>query len=191
MALCISNTPIPGIQKHLCWPIGYRGMGVWGAIPEPKQFFWHCAVQTPPFLGIQNTFAGLWGAVVSVFGAPPQIPNNIFGIVHFNHHHRRYPKTPLLAYGVPWYGCLERHPRTQTTFFRIVHFKRPNPRYPKTPLLACRVQGYGCLGRHPRTQTIFLALCISNTPILGIQKHVCWRVGYSGMGVWGATPKPK
>ena len=24
--LCGSNSPIPGIQKHLCWPVGYSGM---------------------------------------------------------------------------------------------------------------------------------------------------------------------
>ena len=28
LALCSSNTPIPGIQKHFCWPMGYRDMGV-------------------------------------------------------------------------------------------------------------------------------------------------------------------
>ena len=42
----------------------------------------------------------------------------------------RYPKTPLLAYGVQWYGCLGRHPRTQTILFGIVQFKHPHPRYP-------------------------------------------------------------
>ena len=26
-----------GIQKHLCWPLGYSGMGVWGATPEPEE----------------------------------------------------------------------------------------------------------------------------------------------------------
>ena len=26
-------------------------------------------------------------------------------------------------------------------------------------------------------------------PILGTQKHLCWTVGYSGMGVWDSTPE--
>ena len=43
-----ANTPILGIQKHLFWPIVRRGLGVWGATPEPHQLFWHCAAQTPP-----------------------------------------------------------------------------------------------------------------------------------------------
>ena len=25
-----------GIQKHLCWPMGYSGKDVWGATPEDK-----------------------------------------------------------------------------------------------------------------------------------------------------------
>ena len=37
-SLCpISNTPIPGIQKHIFRPMICRGMGVSGATPEPKQ----------------------------------------------------------------------------------------------------------------------------------------------------------
>ena len=37
-------------------------------------------------------------------------PKQYFGIVQFKHQHPRYPKTPLLAYGVQWYGCLDCHP---------------------------------------------------------------------------------
>ena len=48
--------------------------------------------------------------------------------------HLRYPKTPLLAYGLQRYGCLGRHPRTQTIFLGIVHLKHHHPRCPKTPL---------------------------------------------------------
>ena len=137
--------------------------------------------------------------------------------MHFEDHHPRYSKTPLLACRVQWYGCLGCHQRNQTTFFGIVHFKHPRPRYPKTLMLANRVPRYGCLARHPGTRTIFFGivhfkhphprypkssflvygvqrcvgvLCISNTPILGIQKHFCWPMGYSGMGVWSATPEP-
>ena len=78
LAVCSSNTPILGMQKHLFWPIGYSGMGVWGATPESRDIFWHCAVLTPPSHVSNNTFAGLWGTMVWVFGAPPQNPNNIF-----------------------------------------------------------------------------------------------------------------
>ena len=31
LALSISNTPLPGIQKHFCWPMVCRGGRVWGA----------------------------------------------------------------------------------------------------------------------------------------------------------------
>ena len=108
--------------------------------------------------------------------------------MHFKHSHPRYPTTPLLACRVQRYGCLGRQPGTQTPFYDIVHFKHPHPRYPKTPLPAYRVQKYGCLERHPKTQTPVFG---ANTPILGIQKHLCWPVGYKGMGAWGATAEPK
>ena len=90
-----------------------------------------------------------------------------------------------------WYGRLERHPKTQTPFYGILHFEHHHPRYPRTLLLACRVQWYECLGRHPRIQATFMALCIANITIQGIQKHFCWTVGHSGIGVWGATPEPR
>ena len=54
--------------------------------------------------------AGLWSTVVRVFGEPPHYRNNVFGIVQFKHHYPSYQKTPLLAYGVQWYGWLERRP---------------------------------------------------------------------------------
>ena len=76
-------------------------------------------------------------------------------------------------------------------FFGIVHFKHPHHRYPKPHLLACRVKSYGILGRHPRTPRYFLALRSPNTPIIGIQKHLCWPMGYSVMGIWSAILEPK
>ena len=63
LCACNSNTPILHIQKHLFWPIGYSGMRVWGATREPKRYFWHCAVQTPPSQVYKNTFAGLYNAL--------------------------------------------------------------------------------------------------------------------------------
>ena len=113
-------------------------------------------------------------------GRHPRTQTIFYGIVHFKHHHPRYPKTPLLACRVQWYGCLVRHPRTQTMFYGIVHFKHHHPKYPKTLLLACRVQLYGCLGT-----------CVSNTTILGTQKHLCWPMMCRGMGGWSATPESK
>ena len=105
--------------------------------------------------------------------------------MQFKHPHPRYPKTPLLTSGVQWYGCLERHPGTQTIFFGIVQFNQHHPRYPKTPLLAYEVQWYGCLERHPRTQTMFFGIVQSNhpqprdpkTPLLayGVQWHGCFE----------------
>ena len=32
-------TSLPHYVHYLCWPVGYSGMGVWGATPEPKQYF--------------------------------------------------------------------------------------------------------------------------------------------------------
>ena len=152
LALCSPNTPFPGVQKHLCWPMGYRGMGVWGAIPEPKQYILALCISNTSILGIQKHLC--W---------------------------------PMGYSGMGVWGATQEHKQ----FFGIVQSKQPHPRYPKTPLLAYGLQRYGCLGRHPQTQTIFLAWCISNTSILGIQKHFRWPKGYRGMGVWGATPKPK
>ena len=49
----------------------------------------------------------------------------------------------------------------------------------------------GVEGATPEIEHHFVALCISNTTIIGIQKQLFSTVGYSGMGVWGATPEPK
>ena len=102
-----------------------------------------------------STFAGLWGTEVWVFGSPLQNTKIFFGIVQFKHPHSRYPKTSLLANRVARYGCLWRHPRTQTIFFCIVQFKHPHPRYPKTSLLAYGAQRCGCFRRHLRSQIFF------------------------------------
>ena len=74
------------------------------------------------------------------------------------------------------------------TFFGIALFNNPHPRYSKTCLLAYLVQGYARLGRLAKTP-IFLALRISNTPMLGIQKHFCWHIWCKGMRAWSAAPK--
>ena len=142
LALCISNIPIIGIQKKLCWLLSHSGMGVWGATPEPK---------------------------------------HLLCVVHFNHPHPRHPKIPLLAYGVLQYGCLRRHPRTQSIFFGVVHVNHPNPRYWKTALLVGRVHWYRCLGSHPRTQTIFFAVVHFKQPHPRYPKTTLLA---SGTAVW-------
>jgi hypothetical protein len=53
LPLCSSNIPILGIQKHLFWPMGCRGMGVWGAM-DPTQSFWELCSSHTPILGIQK-----------------------------------------------------------------------------------------------------------------------------------------
>ena len=111
--------------------------------------------------------------MVWVFGAPPWNPNNVFfGIVQLKHPHPSYPKTPLMAYGIQWYGGLGRHPRIQTIFFGIVQLKQPHPSYPKTPLMAYQIEKYGVWVATLESKQYFLALCSSNIPILGIQKHL-------------------
>ena len=119
-------------------------------------------------------------------GVAPQ-PPIFLRIAQCKHPPTRYPKTPFLVHSVQWYGCLGRHPRTQTIFFGIVQSKHLHPRYPKTPLLAYGVQRYGCFGRHPRTN-FFLALCIPKTPFAGIKKHLSWPMVCRGMIVRSATP---
>ena len=123
-------------------------------------------------------------------GRHPTTQTTFFGILQFKHPHPGYPKKPLLAKRVLWYGCLGRYPTTQAIPFDILRFKHPHPRSSKTPLRAYKVQRDECLGRHPRTQ-YFSAFCNSNTPILGLQKHFCCPMGYGGMGAQGATPEPK
>ena len=161
---------------------------------ETPHFFALCSANTPT-LGVQKHF--FWPMVcrcMGVWGATPKT-KQFSSIVHYKHPHPRYSKTPFLAHGVQRYGRLGCHPRTQTLFFGM--FKHHHPRYPKTPFLAYGVPWYGCLERHPRTppephpKQFFLALCSSITTIPGIQKYLCWPMGYSGMGVWSATPEPK
>ena len=99
------------------------------------------------------------------------------------HPHTRYPKTPFLVHGVQRYGCLGRHPRTQSMIFGTVQFKHHHPRYPKTPLLVYDVQGCVRSGCHPRTQTIVFGIVhckhlhprYSKTPFLahGVQRYRC------------------
>ena len=154
---CAFQTPPSQVsKKHFCWPVDHRGMGVWGATPEPKRYsLVLCSSNTttkryPKTLLLVNRVPRYWCR-----GPHPRTQTIFFGMVQFKHHHPSYTKTPLLANRVQRHWWLERHPRTQTTSFGIVHYKQPHPRYPKTPLLVCRVQRYERFGHHPRTQAIF------------------------------------
>ena len=71
-ALCIANTPIPGIQKHLFWPMVSRGMCVRSATLKTLINFLHCPLQTHPSQVSKNTFSGPWNAEVCMCGAPLQ-----------------------------------------------------------------------------------------------------------------------
>ena len=141
LALSCSNTSIIGIEKYLCWPVGYRGMSVWGPTPKPHDILWHCAVQTPPTQGSKNTFAGLWGAMVWGFGAQPQNPNNILWQCGVQLPPSWVSKNTFTGLDVQWYRCLGRHPNSN--FFWHCAVQEPHHRYPKSPLVANDVQRYG------------------------------------------------
>ena len=119
LALCSSNTPIIGIQKHLCCGMGYSGMPVWGATPEPKRYFLALCSSNTPIIGIHNPFAVLWDTVVTAFGAPPRNQTIFFDIVQLKHPHHRYSKLLMLSYGVQWGRHLGRHPETKQYFWAL------------------------------------------------------------------------
>ena len=103
-----------------------------------------------------------------------------------NTHHTRFQKHccwRIWCRGTRVWGAT-----SKPHIFAIVHFKHIHTSFRKTTLLAYLVQRYARLGRHVETPQ-FLALCISNTPTLGIQKQCCWHVGCGGMCVWGAMSK--
>ena len=127
------------------------------------------------------------GAEVCAFGAPRRTPT-IFGIAHFKHTPYKVSKNTVAGM-VDAEVCAFGEPRQNPTIFGFVHSKHTHTRYPKTLLLAYLVQRYVRLGRHLKNPQ-FLALCISNTPILGIQKHCRWSIWCRDARVWGATSNP-
>ena len=88
-------------------------MDVWGATPKLKQHFVASSIAKTLIPGIQKH--RFWPMVCRGMGVL-----GVFGIAGVKHPHPKYPKTPFLAYGVQWYGCLGRHNRTQTIFLAIV-----------------------------------------------------------------------
>ena len=65
-----------------------------------------------------------------------------------------------------------RAPYQKHTLFGIAQLKHSKTKCLKTPRLAFLVYAYVRSGRHTKN-THGMALCISNTPILGIQRHSC------------------
>ena len=144
-----STITLLAFQTHLCWTVRYSGIGVCGHTPKPQNHFLALCIPNTTILGIQKHFCWPVGyRGMGVWGAKPAAKQYFLAL--FQHH---------------------------------------SPRFPTTPLLGCKVQWYGCLGRHPKTETPFSG--IVHTIILGVQKHLCWTVGYSGLGVCGASPESK
>ena len=113
--------------------MGYSGRGVWSATPEPKQYFLALCSPNTTIIGIKKHLC--WTAAyigMGVRGATPDHEEYFLALCSSKHPQPRHPKTPWLAYGIQRYGCLERHPRTQTILLGIVQFKNPHPRHPKT-----------------------------------------------------------
>ena len=132
VGLCSSNTPIPGVQTHLCWPMGHRARSVLGATPEPKEYFLVLCSSKNPIPGIQNHLC--WPMKYSgmgVWSTTPEPKQQFLALCSSKHPHPRYPTTPLLAYGVQRYECLGRHPRTQIIFLRDCAIQTPPSRVSK------------------------------------------------------------
>ena len=133
LAVSISNTPIPRIQKHLFWLMVCRAMGVWGATPETQTIFLALSVSNTPVPRIQKkTFSGPWCAEVWVFGAPPQNPNNILGHCPFQTPPSEVSKNTFWGSWCAEVRVFGAPPLNFMIFFGIVHFKHPHPEYPKT-----------------------------------------------------------
>ena len=101
--------PALGIQKHLCWPVGYSGTGGWGATPEPKQYFLALCSSNTIIRGTQKHLCWPVGCSgMGGWGATPE-HKQFFGIVQFKHHHPRYSKktsaslqgTEVWVFGAP------------------------------------------------------------------------------------------
>ena len=84
LAFCISKTPILCPQKHCCWHIWCRGMGVWGPTSKPHEF-WPTAPHTLPTTRI-DTF--LEPCKFEIFFPVPSIPPTIRHKVHQRVRHK-------------------------------------------------------------------------------------------------------
>ena len=126
-ALCIANTPIPGIQKQLFWFMVCRGVCVRSATPETPIILSHSPLQTHRSHVSRNPFFAFWCAEVCVYRAPPQKPPVLFCIAHCKHTHPRYLERPFVGHGVQRYVCTERHPRNPEYCFALPFADTPIP----------------------------------------------------------------
>ena len=79
LALPISNTPIPGIQNHFFWPMVCRGMGVWGATLEPRQYILALPIAKHPHARYPKTSFLAHGVQrYGCLGRHPRTQNNMF-----------------------------------------------------------------------------------------------------------------
>ena len=95
------KTPIPGIHKHLCWPMGYTGKSFRGATPEAKEILlalWSLNITIPRYPKAPVLTHGVQR--YECLGRHPRPQRIFFGTVQFKHSHPRYPKTPVLAFAV-------------------------------------------------------------------------------------------
>ena len=160
-------------------------MGVWGITPQPKQYFLALCISNTLILDIQKHFCGqIWCRGMRAWGATSN--PHIFWLCAFQTHPSWVSKNALAGRCGAEVCALEA-PRQDPTLFGIAHFKHRYPRYPKTLLRAELAQRYARLERHAK-KPHFLALRISNTPIVGIQKHFGGHIWCRGMRAWSATP---
>ena len=149
-------------------------MGVWSASPEPKHHFLALCSSNIPMLGVEKqVFWTVGYSGMGVWGATRESKHHFFCLVQFKHPHARYSKTLLLAWSVQRYGSFGRHPRTQTPLFWRRTCQTSPCQVFKNRFLARRYRGMGVWGASPELKHHFVALCISNTTIIGIQKHLC------------------
>ena len=137
--------------------------------------FMALCISNTPTLGIQRQVCWHFCCTGMCVQRAPHERHNFFGIVHCIRTHTRYPKALLIARLVQTYVPLARR-TIKHAFFGIVHFKHTHTRYPKTLGMALLVQIYVRAARRTKN-THILALCISNSYILCIQRHVCWQCG--------------
>ena len=93
--------------------------------------------------------------------------------VQFQQQHPRYRKKTLLGLGVQWYGCLGRHPRTETVFLDLCSSSITILSIQKDLCGPVGYSGMGGWGATPEPKQYFWELCSSNSIIRGTQKHLC------------------
>ena len=188
LALCISNTTIPGTQKHVCWPLEYCGMGVWAATPEPEQYFWHCAFQTPPFQVPQNTFAGLWSTVVWVFGAPPQNPNNVFWHSAFQTPLSQVPKNTFAGLWSTMVWVFGPPPQNPNNIFCHCAFQTPPSQVAKNTFAGLWSTVVWVFGPPPQNPNNVFWHCAFQTPPSQVPKNTFAGLWSTVVWVFGAPP---